>query len=82
MWDELDAPLGLVSGALAAPPPAERAQARARSRAAAVAIAIGLFAVARRDAPLGGEPFAVAKVDILPAPPAQAAAPEVHGERA
>jgi hypothetical protein len=31
--------------------------------------AIGLFALARRDAPLGGEPFAVAKVEVLPAAP-------------
>jgi hypothetical protein len=37
--------------------------------AAAVVAAIGLFALAQRDAPLGGEPFAVAKVELLTAPP-------------
>lgn len=37
--------------------------------AAAVVAAIGLIALARRDAPFAGEPFAVAKVEVLPAPP-------------
>ena len=37
--------------------------------AAAVSLGIGLIALAGRDAPLGGEPFAVAKVEVLPAPP-------------
>jgi uncharacterized protein len=79
VWDELNAPLGLVSGALAAPPPSRtRASARTVASVAAVAIAIGLFATARRAAPLGGEPFAVATVDIAPAPPPppKAAAPD------
>jgi hypothetical protein len=44
--------------------------------AAAVVAAIGVFALAQRDAPLGGEPFAVAKVEVLPAPP-KPAAPDV-----
>ena len=75
MWDELDEPLGLVSGALAAPPVGRmsRDRVRAVAGAAAVALAIGLFGLARRDAPLGGEPFALAKVEVLPAPPKPAA---------
>ena len=61
VWNELDEPLGVVSGALAAPT-ASRMRATALTGATAVAIAIGLFAVPRRDAPLNGEPFALAKV--------------------
>jgi polysaccharide deacetylase 2 family uncharacterized protein YibQ len=67
--NELDEPLGFASGALAAPPAGRmRVTWRALTGAAAVATAIGLFAVARRDAPLNGEPFALAKVEVLPAP--------------
>jgi hypothetical protein len=70
VWDELNEPLGFISGALAAPPLGRmRVSWRAVAGAGAVAAAIGLFALARRDAPLGGEPFAVAKVEVLPAPP-------------
>lgn len=47
---------------------------RAVATAAGIALAVGLFALARHDAPLGGEPFAVAKVEVLPAPPKPAAA--------
>jgi uncharacterized protein len=65
--NELNEPLGVVSGALAAPP-AGRMRATALTGAAAVAVAIGLFAVARRDSPLNGEPFALAKIEILPTP--------------
>jgi hypothetical protein len=75
VWDELNEPLGLASGALAAPPVGRiRVSGRLVAGAAAVALVIGLLALARRDAPLGGEPFAVAKVEVLPAPP-KAAAP-------
>ena len=74
VWDELNEPLGLVSGALAAPPAGRiRVRGRAVAGAAAAALAIGLLALARGDAPLGGEPFAVAKVEVLPAPPKPAA---------
>jgi uncharacterized protein len=67
--NEPDEPLGFASGALAAPPAGRmRVTWRALTGAAAVATAIGLFAVARRDAPLNGEPFALAKVEVLPAP--------------
>jgi len=68
VWDELNEPLGF--GAPAAPPIGRaRVIGGALACAAAVALAIGLFALAGRDAPLGGEPFAVAKVEVLPAPP-------------
>jgi uncharacterized protein len=75
VWDELDEPLGFISGALAAPPAGRiRVTGRAVAGAAAVALAIGLITLARRDAPLGGEPFAVAKVEVSPARPKPAAA--------
>ena len=73
VWDELNEPLGLVPGALAAPVGRIRVRGQAVAGAAAVALAIGLLALARGDAPLGGEPFAVAKVEVLPAPPKPAA---------
>jgi uncharacterized protein len=74
MWDELNEPLGLASGAAAAPLVDRwRAAGRAAIGAAALTAAIGFVAVARRDSPLGGEPFAVATVEI--APPAASAAP-------
>ena len=75
VWDELDEPLGLVSGALTAPRVGRMwVTACAMSGAAAVALAIGFFGLARHDAPVGGEPFALAKVEVLPAPPKPAAA--------
>jgi hypothetical protein len=74
VWDELDEPLGFPAAALAAPPVGRiRATGRTVAVAVAVALALGLFRLARRDAPLGGEPFAVAKVELLPAPPKPAA---------
>jgi uncharacterized protein len=75
VWDELNEPLGLASCAAAAPPLDRwRAAGRAAIGAAALAAAIGLVTLARRDSPLGGEPFAVANVEI--APPAVSAAPD------
>ena len=69
MWDELDEPLGFAADALVAPPVGRiRVPRRVVSVAVAAALALGLFGLARRDAPLGGEPFAVAKVEVLPAP--------------
>jgi len=68
VWDELNEPLGLVPGALAAPP-IGRGRVTAGAAAAAILAAIGVFALEQRGAPLGGEPFAVAKVEVLPAPP-------------
>ena len=77
VWDELNEPLGLVSDvAVARPIGGIRVTGRAAAVAAAVALAIGLSALARHDAPFGGEPFAVAKVEVLPAPP-KPATPDV-----
>lgn len=74
MRDELNEPLGFLSGAAAAPPAGRwRAAGRAVLAAAALAAAIGLVALARRDSPLDGEPYAVAKVEVAPAPSAPAA---------
>lgn len=74
----MDEPLGVVSGPLAAPPQRRwRVTGRALAGVAALAAAIGLVALARRDYPRGGEPFAVAKVEVAPAPaPPQPAPPE------
>ncbi len=76
MWDELNEPLGLAPAVAAAAPPVDRwrVAGRAAIGAAALAAAIGLVALARRASPLGGEPFAVAKVEI--APPAAPATPD------
>ena len=81
MRDELNEPLGLVSGAAAAPPVGQwRAATRAVFATAAVAAAIGLVTLARRDSPMGGEPYAVAKIEAAPpaAPLAPAAVVSVH----
>ncbi len=65
----MDEPLGVVSGSTAAPPARRRrVTGRALAGVVALAAAIGLIALARRDYPLGGEPFAVAKVEVAPAP--------------
>jgi hypothetical protein len=77
VWDELDEPLGFVSGAIAAPPVGRiRVTGRAVAGVLTAAVAIGLLGLARRDAPLAGEPFAVAKVEVLPAPLKPAAPPK------
>ncbi len=69
MWDELDEPLGFVSGAAAALPAGRvRLTGGAAIGAAILAIAVGLVTLPRRDLPLSGEPFALAKVEVLPAP--------------
>jgi uncharacterized protein len=68
--DEPNEPLGLASGATTAPP---AGQWRAVVAAAALAAAIGLVTLARRDSQLGGEPFAVATVEVAPAPSGPAA---------
>ncbi|MGA8586234.1 MAG: divergent polysaccharide deacetylase family protein [Roseiarcus sp.] len=74
MRDELYEPLRLVSGAATAPPAGRwRAAGRTVLAAAALAAAIGLVTLARRDSPLDGEPYAVAKVEVAPAPSGPAA---------
>ena len=69
MWDELDEPLGFVSGAAPALAVAHRCPIKVATIGVAIlAIAVGLFMLPRRDFPVKGEPFAVAKVEVLPAP--------------
>lgn len=76
MWDELDEPLGFASGAAAAlPVRRKRPKKGAAIGAVVLAMAIGLLTVPRRELSLGGEPFALAKVEVLAAP-RKPAAPE------
>jgi hypothetical protein len=69
VWDELDEPLGFVSGAAAAAPAGRiHLTGTVAMGAAAVAVAIGLLSLSRRNLPLNGGPYALAKVEVLPAP--------------
>jgi hypothetical protein len=69
VWDELYEPLGLVSGGTSALPLGRRRQTIGTATGVAIlAIAVGLVMLPRRDFPAAGEPFAVAKVEVLPAP--------------
>jgi uncharacterized protein len=69
VWDELDEPLGFVSGAAPALAVVHRRPIKEATIGVAIlAIAIGLVMLPRRDFPVKGEPFAVAKVEVLPAP--------------
>ena len=79
VWDELDEPLGFVSGAAAAAPAAWlRVTGSTATGAAVFAVAIGLLLFPQRDLPLNSEPFALAKVEVLPAP-RKPDAPEATG---
>jgi hypothetical protein len=70
VWDELDEPLGFVAGSASALAVRDKRPVRGAATVAAVlAIAVGLLMLPRRDFHVNGEPFAVAKVEILPAPP-------------
>jgi uncharacterized protein len=69
VWDELDEPLGFASGApTALPVRRKRPTKGALIGAAILAMAVGLLTLPRRDLSLNGEPFAVAKVEVAPAP--------------
>ena len=69
MWDELDEPLGFVSGAGSALAVRDKRPTRGMANVAAIlAIAVGLVMLPRRDFPDKSEPFAVARVEVLPAP--------------
>jgi hypothetical protein len=69
VWDELDEPLGFVGAASAALPTGpKRPTRRAAAGAAILVITVVLVMLPRRDFPVNGEPFAVAKVEVLPAP--------------
>ena len=70
MWDELDEPLGFVAGCASALAVRDKRPMRGAATVAAIlAIAVGLVMLPRPDFPVKGQPFAVAKVEILPAPP-------------
>ena len=70
MWDELDEPLGFLAGAASALAVRDKRPMRGAATVAAIlAIAVGLVVLSRPDFPVKGQPFAVAKVEILPAPP-------------
>ena len=74
MWDELDEPLGFASGAPAAlSVHRKRLTKRAAIGTAILAMAVGLLTLPQRDPSLNGEPVAVAKVEVLPAPQRSAA---------
>ena len=76
MWDELDEPLGFASRAATTPPVRRKRPTKGAAIGAAIlAIVVGLLTLPRRDSALDGEPFAVAKVEVLPAPQ-RAAAPD------
>jgi hypothetical protein len=69
VWDELDEPLGFVGAASSTPPARRKRPTRGAAVGAAIfAIAIVLVMLPRRDFPVKGEPLAIAKVEILPAP--------------
>ncbi len=69
MWEELDEPLGLGSGAATAPPVRRRRSTTgAAIGAALLAVVVVIFTLPRRELSLNGEPFAVAKVEVVAAP--------------
>ena len=69
MWDELDQPLGFVAGSASALAVRDKRPMKGAATVAAIlAIAVGLVMLPRRDFPVKSEPFAVAKVEVLPAP--------------
>lgn len=69
MWDELDEPLGFASGAAPALPVRRKRPTKGAAIGAAIlAMAIGLLTVPRPELSLNGEPFALAKVEVLAAP--------------
>ena len=69
MWDELDEPLGFVSGAEPALAVRDQRPTRGVAMVAAMlAIAAGFVMLPRGESSNNGEPFAVAKVEIVPAP--------------
>jgi hypothetical protein len=70
VWDELDEPLGFAPGSASALVVRDKRPMRGAAMVAAIlAIVAGLVMLPRPDFPVKGQPFAVAKVEILPAPP-------------
>ncbi len=74
MRDELYEPLGLGAGPALSSPARPARAGMALAAAAAVLAALGAHALIGREAPFGGEPFAIAKVEVAPDPPPAAAA--------
>ena len=69
MWDELNEPLGVVLGGASALPLGRRRPTTGTATALAIlAIAVGLVMLPRQNFHIAGESFAVAKVEVLPAP--------------
>jgi hypothetical protein len=69
VWDELDEPLGFLAGAASALAVRDKRPMRGAATVAAIlAIAVGLVVLSRPDFPVKGQPFAVARVEVLPAP--------------
>jgi uncharacterized protein len=70
VWDELDEPLGFVAGSASALVVRDKRPMRGAATILAIlAIVVGVVMLPRPDFPVKGQPFAVAKVEILPAPP-------------
>jgi uncharacterized protein len=70
VWDELDEPLGFVTGSASTLAVRDKRSMRGAATVAAIlGMAVGLVMLQRPDLPVKGQPFAVAKVEILPAPP-------------
>jgi uncharacterized protein len=70
VFDEMDEPLGFVAGSAPALVARDEGPMRGVVTVAAIlAIGVGLVMLPRPDFPVNGQPFAVAKVEILPAPP-------------
>ena len=70
MWDELDEPLGFVAGAAPTLTIRDKRPMRGTATVAAIlAVAVALVMLQWPEFPVKGQPFAVAKVEILPAPP-------------
>jgi uncharacterized protein len=68
VWDELDEPLGFASDAALALAAAPKRSIKATAIGAAVlAIVVGFLTLPQRNFPLDGEPFAVAKIEVLSA---------------
>jgi len=69
VWDELDEPLGFARDCASASSVDRKRPMRGAAFAATVlAIAATLVILLRHDVPVTGEPFAVARVEVLPAP--------------
>jgi hypothetical protein len=70
VWDELDEPLGFVAGVALALAVRDKRPMRGAATVgvAILAIGVGLLTLPKLDFPVKGEPFAVARVEVLPAP--------------